>query len=257
VNLRKGLLRVWCVLSVALAVISAYKAINEYGPSDPAPGDFLSVQGSDGPAWWGIADGWEEQLCLADVAYVGKKDDLMNSQIRSWKTIAELKALKNTDEFINCIVQAPLKRKEARISGVAKTIGIYWLIPSTGLIAVGIIFLWVISGFAAADTPIASPTAGYPQVVLPSTEMKRGFRLSDKILNGFRVAGMVMMICWMITGVLHGIFGPWINPSSNPVFEIIGGWLQVGIAYWLFRYLQRRHVSATGQNVQAPPTAGK
>ena len=61
--------------------------------------------------------------------------------------------------------------------------------------------------------------------------------------RGLRLVGMGLMTLWMTYGLLHVLFASWLFPErAGP--EVVGGFLQFGVALSAFLWLRRRHTSA-------------
>lgn len=61
--------------------------------------------------------------------------------------------------------------------------------------------------------------------------------------RGLRLVGMGLMTLWMTYGLLHVLFGSWLFPERAG-YEVVGGFLQFGVALSAFLWLRRRHTSA-------------
>jgi len=61
--------------------------------------------------------------------------------------------------------------------------------------------------------------------------------------RGRRLVGMGLMTLWMTYGLLHVLFGSWLFPERAG-YEVVGGFLQFGVALSAFLWLRRRHTSA-------------
>lgn len=61
--------------------------------------------------------------------------------------------------------------------------------------------------------------------------------------RGLRLVGMGLMTLWMTFGLLHVLFGSWLFPERAG-YEVVGGFLQFGVALSVFLWLRRRHTIA-------------
>jgi hypothetical protein len=67
---------------------------------------------------------------------------------------------------------------------------------------------------------------------------------------------MGLMTLWMTYGLLHVLFGSWLFPERAG-YEVVGGFLQFGVALSAFLWLRRRHTSAQKNEIDHSIPAGK
>ena len=76
---------------------------------------------------------------------------------------------------------------------------------------------------------------------------KSSIQRPNKMMKVLRIIGMTLMVLWMFNGAGHAILGPTLYLTRSPVFEVVGGIVQFGIAFWLFRIIYKRHKRAETQ----------
>jgi hypothetical protein len=159
-----------------------------------------------------------------------------------------------TQSVTQALHRLALRQYSAYVWIVALANVIFWVFVAPSLVIMGSwiasrtrLLRWIVAGFRQEQshgvTPLSVISERSPQErIWPS--------------RGLRLVGMGLMTLWMTYGLLHVLFGSWLFPERAG-YEVVGGFLQFGVALSAFLWLRRRHTSAQKNEIDHSIPAGK